>query len=1049
MEVEDVVGGTKRKRSPSPVTSDKRAKVEDTETVVDDVEAQEIEEVPVDDTGVYWQDNWLPEDVLYLIMYRLARVDLVACRMTCKQWQKVSEDERLNWLALTYYAVAKSDYNSWVSSVQADEATYLSILQEVGKDDPEFKDCEFTIEHVNVEHLSMFYRRYRPETQQVRILLKNKKYSTPVKVGDAVFHSSPFYTFSKFLESIESRPRDLFKLDVTPSISEGLFISFTLTLHVNVWRFERKVKGGETFDDQEREFFYNVMIQDFENFFLKFSGYTYVDTSIPEVTLTRKKPENLVDTVKLHSYQLDALSWMMHVEDSVDTDYKFCTLASWGGAQADVLFDLSRHTDAETKPNRKFFTISDVQNFTKVTKFRGGVLADEMGLGKTLEVISLIATRKFEDTAKIATKTGSYIVSKATFINCPNHLCSQWASEIAKFAPTLKVCVITTVKQYRSYTTRDLCEADVVLCSFQFLVNKNYIGGHNGKADLANLDKHGTPLNKFKWHRVILDEGHEIISGVDAKKTYPTKHSVPIQKYQASFYWFVSGTPFPSIDVVEGVLRFLIGEQAYQEIVNYLVPLDQAFPLHKYIVWVLSDILLNNLYWRNTKDNVQEDEFTIPDCKTELVLIDFHEVERALYNDAENKAEQLSICQDPFHSMPDSNMEALRAASLATRQHQLRSTKESIKYHKQQVALWEDRLANSPNASAEQLLTMKRNKMTNENKIPALKRRKVILIGKVKMWEAVTPVVNPSPVFAVATEEKSSQEEEEEKPKEKELAPEKHIEDMTVAELQAQLRKKKMPVSGTKKVLLKRLRDVIEEEEEEAEDFSDECVVTGGLSLERLIFIQGSKIAHALTNLRNLWKKEPDAKVIIFSKYTWLLSRMGELLAQEGVASVVVEGNVHRRNKAIHAFSKNVKVILLGLKSAASGTNLTQATHIVLMDPMQGTAKEIRATEAQAIARAYRQGQERKVTIVRFLIKDTIEHETYLEVYGTPEEEKTEDELNLTVSSDKLRSSRAQMIRTTSDLTKLLNSPGLQRAGSFLLGELVEGDKGGDSDAEH
>jgi SNF2 family DNA or RNA helicase len=70
---------------------------------------------------------------------------------------------------------------------------------------------------------------------------------------------------------------------------------------------------------------------------------------------------------------------------------------------------------------------------------------------------------------------------------------------------------------------------------------------------------------------------------------------------------------------------------------------------------------------------------------------------------------------------------------------------------------------------------------------------------------------------------------------------------------------------------------------------------------------------------------------------------MGELLANEGVKSVVVEGyemydqflisisNVYRRNKAITAFSKDVKVILLGLKSAASGTNLTQATHIVLM----------------------------------------------------------------------------------------------------------------------
>lgn len=66
-------------------------------------------------------------------------------------------------------------------------------------------------------------------------------------------------------------------------------------------------------------------------------------------------------------------------------EYKFCTLASWGGAQADVLFDLSKHTEGDTRPVRKFFTTEDVPKYTKSTKFGGGVLADEMGLGKTLE----------------------------------------------------------------------------------------------------------------------------------------------------------------------------------------------------------------------------------------------------------------------------------------------------------------------------------------------------------------------------------------------------------------------------------------------------------------------------------------------------------------------------------------------------------------------------------------------------------------------------------------------------------------------------------------
>lgn len=70
---------------------------------------------------------------------------------------------------------------------------------------------------------------------------------------------------------------------------------------------------------------------------------------------------------------------------------------------------------------------------------------------------------------------------------------------------------------------------------------------------------------------------------------------------------------------------------------------------------------------------------------------------------------------------------------------------------------------------------------------------------------------------------------------------------------------------------------------------------------------------------------------------------MSKILQREGIQSAVVGGyasfatfgdlarNVFMRNKAIQGFSKDIKVILLGLQNAASGTNLTQATHIVLM----------------------------------------------------------------------------------------------------------------------
>lgn len=62
---------------------------------------------------------------------------------------------------------------------------------------------------------------------------------------------------------------------------------------------------------------------------------------------------------------------MMYIEDTTATEYKFCKLATWGGAQADVLFDLANPPLKDAEFTRKFFTIADVADFTEKTKFQG------------------------------------------------------------------------------------------------------------------------------------------------------------------------------------------------------------------------------------------------------------------------------------------------------------------------------------------------------------------------------------------------------------------------------------------------------------------------------------------------------------------------------------------------------------------------------------------------------------------------------------------------------------------------------------------------------
>jgi superfamily II DNA or RNA helicase len=45
---------------------------------------------------------------------------------------------------------------------------------------------------------------------------------------------------------------------------------------------------------------------------------------------------------------------------------------------------------------------------------------------------------------------------------------------------------------------------------------------------------------------------------------------------------------------------------------------------------------------------------------------------------------------------------------------------------------------------------------------------------------------------------------------------------------------------------------------------------------------------------------------------------------------------------------------------------------------MSGSKTEVQAYESQAIGRAHRQGQKGEVTVVRLIIKNSVEHEMYL-----------------------------------------------------------------------
>lgn len=159
-----------------------------------------------------------------------------------------------------------------------------------------------------------------------------------------------------------------------------------------------------------------------------------------------------------------------------------------------------------------------------------------------------------------------------------------------------------------------------------------------------------------------------------------------------------------------------------------------------------------------------------------------------------------------------------------------------------------------------------------------------------------------------------------------------------------------------------------------------------------------NKVGTKLTNLI-YYLKSIDEKVIIFSQWDSLLTKVGVVLKEYGIRNVFCRGSVWARDKAIREFSDDdldTQVIMLSSQSAASGTNLTKASKVILLDPISGSYEFRRNMEWQAVGRAYRMGQNKPVEIVRFIIKDTIEEDIYLENKKQDAEQKTQRNISET-----------------------------------------------------
>ncbi|PYV89355.1 MAG: ATP-dependent helicase [Acidobacteria bacterium] len=141
----------------------------------------------------------------------------------------------------------------------------------------------------------------------------------------------------------------------------------------------------------------------------------------------------------------------------------------------------------------------------------GACLADDMGLGKTVQVLSLL----------LVLKTQANGQGQPNLLVAPASLLANWASELERFAPSLRALIAhpsaMNAADLKTLAPERLREMDLVITSYGSLLRMPWIA-------------------EASWQLVVLDEA-QAIKNPDAKQTHAAK------KLKAQSRFALTGTP--------------------------------------------------------------------------------------------------------------------------------------------------------------------------------------------------------------------------------------------------------------------------------------------------------------------------------------------------------------------------------------------------------------------------------------------------------------------------------------------------------------------------
>lgn len=765
-----------------------------------------------------------------------------------------------------------------------------------------------------------------------------------------------------------------------------------------------------------------------------FMNWNCASSVLSNQTIPYEQPSS-IQSLKLYEYQLKGLSWMINIEKNIlDEKFKFAKMTTAPGYPAlNFTFDTGSFEEPFTNLNN-FRVFNNYNKENKISNLsydyfttRGGIFADEMGMGKTITILSLITSKKRE---KIKNdfiplhRQKAIFETKSNLIICPSHIIQQWKNEIKKYIPSLSVIEISTMSHLHSFTYQSILESDIVIISHQFLNNQKYLK-KIGKLDtiyqrsLNNKTKihsttHSPVLQHFGWFRIILDEGHEILSkttsNVNCFSRQEACGKLLFDSFLSDYRWYVSGTPLARgrASLVGALhflqITFLSNLNLPEKILSNSLSITYEFSIFNRVK--------EKLFWRNTKLSTAN-QIQIPKILEEIRLLEFSPIERSMYQAAEignNEALMRQICTLPTQSSMGENLSLSEIKSKMNCKYSRdlgESWEQLLQYKETLNTLEKDVLLN-----LRELMNLQHINHENENEqeqyqfvLDRLNRKKItvasVRTNMNRLENEIIKLITQTACFTRLS----------------------NVEDYFNDNNQnscgfclKQLSSVYIKAICSHIFCSSCFEDILHQStrcpicfvtlkyfsSSNSKNSSKSSLSVNNLQNQsrkmnflRLVNEFGTKIASLIVYVYDLLLVHSVGKIIIFSKWDSLLVYLGSairssqeyfnFLAQKELF-VICRGSITSRNRALDRFCDtspdSPSILLLSLNNSASGTHLTLATHIILVDPVSGTKEEALAVDAQALARAHRLGQTEPITATRFIIHSSIDQDDFENVFS-------------------------------------------------------------------